>query len=338
MATGSILETPVLLREPSKFRPRPNPFFHKFQSRLPLSLPTSHKFMRVSIQSVPNPMAALRPCAAAAYSSLEERNKFARAVLETLRALRKSAIAVIFLGFLLTADPLPALAASGGRMGGSAFSSSSRSHSSSSSSRSHSSSSLHSYSRPSISSFSYSVPYYAPSPFGAGGGLVRAVGVGFNSEGGFILLMFCFAAVILLAGIISDQRDGGSVLADTQKTSVLKLQVGLLGMARSLQKDLDRIAETADTSTPEGLSYVLTETTLALLRHPDCCISAYSSNFADVGEAGVEGIASAVGTCKESLNRSWGCSGKILRRSSQYSASTEMEHSNGILAEFQNRV
>ncbi|GAB4835974.1 hypothetical protein Ancab_000893 [Ancistrocladus abbreviatus] len=30
-------------------------------------------------------------------------------------------------------------------------------------------------------------------------------------------------------------------------------------------------------STSEGLSYVLTETTLALLRHPDYCISAYSS-------------------------------------------------------------
>uniref|UniRef100_A0A0D9VXS3 Uncharacterized protein n=1 Tax=Leersia perrieri TaxID=77586 RepID=A0A0D9VXS3_9ORYZ len=53
--------------------------------------------------------------------------------------------------------------------------------------------------------------------------------------------------------------------------------VGLLGMARSFQKELDQIAEKADTSTPAGLSYVLTETTLALLRHPDCCISAYSS-------------------------------------------------------------
>ncbi|XP_043691382.1 uncharacterized protein LOC122642049 [Telopea speciosissima] len=48
-------------------------------------------------------------------------------------------------------------------------------------------------------------------------------------------------------------------------------------MARSLQRDLDRIAETADTSTPEGLSYVLTETTLSLLRHPDHCISGYFS-------------------------------------------------------------
>ncbi|XP_026656979.1 uncharacterized protein LOC103697271 [Phoenix dactylifera] len=261
MATGSLLEATALLGEPPKFRPRPlkwNPFFHKFQSRLPLPLPTIAKSIKVSVQSVLNPVAALRPSAAAAPSSPEERNKFARAVLETLRRLRKSAIAVVFLGFLLTADPLAALAASGGRMGGSAFSSSSSRSHSSSSSRSHTSSSVHSYSRPSISSFSYSVPYYAPSPFGAGGGLVRAIGVGFNSEGGFILLMLGFAAVILLAGIISDQRDGGSVLADTRKTSVLKLQVGLLGMARSLQKDLDRIAETADTSTPEGLSYVLT--------------------------------------------------------------------------------
>lgn len=220
MATGSLLEATALLGEPPKFRSPPlkwSPFFHKFQSRLPLPLPTSLKSIGVSVQSVLNPVAAFRPCPAAASFSPEERNKFATAVLETLRALRKSAIAVIFLGFLLTADPLAALAASGGRMGGSAFSSSS--------SRSHSSSSLHSYSRPSVSSFSYSVPYYAPSPFGAEGGLVRAVGVGFNSEGGFILLMFGFAAVILLAGIISDQRDGGSVLADTQKTSVLKLQV-----------------------------------------------------------------------------------------------------------------
>ena len=61
-------------------------------------------------------------------------------------------------------------------------------------------------------------------------------------------------------------------------------------------------------------------------------------NSIDAGEAGVEEIASTVGTCKESLNQSWGCSDKILRRSSQYSASTEMEHSNGILAEFRDRV
>lgn len=42
-------------------------------------------------------------------------------------------------------------------------------------------------------------------------------------------------------------------------------QVALLGMARSFQKDLDRIAETADTSTSEGLNYVLIGKAMNLL-------------------------------------------------------------------------
>lgn len=188
-----------------------------------------------------------------------------KAITEILKSLKKPAIAVVLLGFLLTWDPYSALAASGGRMGGRSFSSSSSSRS-------------HSYSAPSTA-FSYSVPYYAPSPLGAGGGFYvgPAFGIGFGAGSGFFLLMMGFAAVILLSGFLSDRSDDGSVLTATQKTSVLKLQVGLLGMARSLQKDLDRIAESANTSTPEGLSYVLTETVLALLRQPDCCISAYSS-------------------------------------------------------------
>ena len=39
--------------------------------------------------------------------------------------------------------------------------------------------------------------------------------------------------------------------------TVAKLQVGLLGTARALQRDLDRIAGKADTSTPAGLHFVL---------------------------------------------------------------------------------
>ncbi|KAK9919602.1 hypothetical protein M0R45_028188 [Rubus argutus] len=51
-----------------------------------------------------------------------------------------------------------------------------------------------------------------------------------------------------------------------------------VGSARALQRDLDRIAETANTSTSEGLSYVLIEATVALLRHPVIYwISSYSS-------------------------------------------------------------
>ncbi|RZC53270.1 hypothetical protein C5167_012128, partial [Papaver somniferum] len=63
---------------------------------------------------------------------------------------------------------------------------------------------------------------------------------------------------------------------ESQKTTVTMLQVGLLGSARSLQKDLDKIAQVADASTRSGLSYILQESALAVLRHPDYCISGYA--------------------------------------------------------------
>ena len=61
-------------------------------------------------------------------------------------------------------------------------------------------------------------------------------------------------------------------------------------------------------------------------------------NSTEAEVAGVGMTTAAVGTYKESLNESWGCSDKTLRCSSQYSASTEMEHSNKILAKFRDRV
>lgn len=204
--------------------------------------------------------------------------KLAKAVRKALKALQNPAVAAVLVGLLLINDPNSALAASGGRMGGKSFSSSSRS--------SYSSSRSYSVPRTSAeSSFAYSVPYYAPSPFGFGGGGVYvgpAIGIGSS----FFMVLMGFAAFILVSGFLSDRSEGG-VLTATDKTSVLKMQVALLGLGRSLQKDLDRIAESADTSTSEGLSYVLTETTLALLRHPDYCISAYSS--ADIKRSMEEG-------------------------------------------------
>lgn len=154
-------------------------------------------------------------------------------------------------------------------MGGRSFNPSSSSHSSSS--RSYSTGRLNNEG----GAFSYSVPYYAPTPFGGGGGFFVGPAVGVGSSVFFV--MMGFAAFVVVSGFLSDRSDGGGVLTATEKTSVLKLQVGLLGMARSLQRDLNRIAETADTSSSAGLSYVLTETSLALLRHPDYCISGYSS-------------------------------------------------------------
>lgn len=193
---------------------------------------------------------------------------FWRSIKNVLKALQKPVVTGILLGLLLLYDHhhgCVALAASGGRMGGRSFSSSS----SSSSSRSFST-------RTRGPELSFSAPYYAPTPFGGGGFFVGpAVGVGSS----FFFVMMGFAAFILVSGFLSDRSDtdDGGLLTATEKTSVLKLQVGLLGMGRSLQRDLNRIAELADTSTPEGLSYVLQETTLALLRHPDYCISGYSS-------------------------------------------------------------
>lgn len=200
--------------------------------------------------------------------------KFAKVIVQAVKVLRKPAVAALIVGLLLMYDPSSALAASGGRVGGRSFSS-------------RSSYSSRSYSVPKTSGgggFSYSAPYYAPSPFGFGGGVYVGPAVGFGSS--FMLVMAGFAAFILVSGFLSDRSEGG-VLTATDKTTVLKLQVGLLGMGRSLQRDLDRIAETADTSTSEGLGYVLTETTLALLRHPDYCISAYS--YADVKKDMEEG-------------------------------------------------
>ncbi|XP_027349783.1 uncharacterized protein LOC113861272 [Abrus precatorius] len=189
----------------------------------------------------------------------------ASTVSNALKALKKPAVAALLVGLLLMYDPNAALAASGGRMGGRSFSSSS--------------SSSRSYSVPRTSGpspgFSYSAPYYGPSPFG-GVYVGPAVGVGVGAGSSFFLILVGFLAFVLVSGFLSD-RSEGSVLTAADKTTVLKLQVGLLGMGRSLQRDLNRIAEVADTSTSEGLNYVLTETTLALLRHPDYCISAYSS-------------------------------------------------------------
>eukprot|EP00249_Psilotum_nudum_P004776 c18274_g1_i1 orf=767-2011(+) len=191
-------------------------------------------------------------------------------IREALKVLQKPAVLALLLGLFLLQTP-DAWAASGGMVGGRAFSSG----------RSSGSFNSRTYSAPK-SSFSFSAPYVAPSPFFGGGFgpsiyVGPAYGIGLGGGGGFFLLMLGFMAVFLVSGFLSD-RSNSSLLSAAQKTSVLKIQVGLLGMARSLQRDLDRLADRANTSTPEGLHLVLTETVLSLLRHPDYWISGYSSS------------------------------------------------------------
>lgn len=131
-------------------------------------------------------------------------------IIKALKAFQKPAAAAVLVGLLLMYDPGSAMAASGGRMGGSSFSS----RSSMSSSRS--------YSTPRMgkgSGFSYSVPYYAPSPFS---GVFVGPAVGFGS--GFFPIMLAVAAFVLVSGFLTGGSES-SVLTDTEKTTVLKLQV-----------------------------------------------------------------------------------------------------------------
>ncbi|XP_042482561.1 uncharacterized protein LOC122062960 [Macadamia integrifolia] len=269
MATASLLEAMSFVQGESKPSSlKWNPLLQNFPAQVHFRLTTNNaRFIKASKLSVKCALYSKKWTTAPVngeknWNPLEG---LVEAVLKAIRALQKPAIAAILLGLLLTYDPNSALAASGGRMGGRAFSS-------------HSSSSSSSYSTQMASpSFSTSLPYYAPMPFGGGGFYAApAVGVGVGVGSGFNMILIGFAAFILVSGFLSDRSENG-VFTATQKTSVLKLQVGLLGTARSLQRDLDRIAEAADTSTTEGLSYMLTETTLSLLRHPDYCISGYSS-------------------------------------------------------------
>lgn len=95
---------------------------------------------------------------------------------------------------------------------------------------------------------------------------------GFGGGGLFTLLVFFAIAGFLVRSFRSFQAGGGTGLSydgAPSTVSVARLQVGLLAQARELQTDLNRIAQTADTSSPEGLTQVLQESTLALLRHPE---------------------------------------------------------------------
>ncbi|XP_076916468.1 FLUCTUATING-LIGHT-ACCLIMATION protein 1, chloroplastic-like [Bidens hawaiensis] len=59
-------------------------------------------------------------------------------------------------------------------------------------------------------------------------------------------------------------------------TNLVLFKVGSLNTGRSLQRDINRIAEVADTSTSKGWNFVLQESILSLLRHSNYSISGYS--------------------------------------------------------------
>jgi uncharacterized membrane protein len=174
-------------------------------------------------------------------------------LLRMLKTMIKPLVTIGLILALSLGHASDALAArSGGRIGGGSFRAPSRS-----------------YSAPSrggggggyyAPGGGYATPFFFPM-FGFGGGF----------GGLFTILMFLWIGNYLLQAF---RNAGGTNLFDGQgnynpSVSVAKVQVGLLAQARDLQSELDRIAESADTETPEGRARVLQETTLSLLRHPE---------------------------------------------------------------------
>jgi uncharacterized membrane protein len=114
--------------------------------------------------------------------------------------------------------------------------------------------------------------YYAPYPGGGGFGfpfLIPFWGIGGGFGGLFSILIF-FAIANFLVQSFRRASSGGEIEYSSNPTvSVTRLQIGLLASGRDLQPELNRIAETADTNSPEGRAEILQEASLALLRHPE---------------------------------------------------------------------
>ncbi|MEM9945846.1 MAG: DUF1517 domain-containing protein [Cyanobacteria bacterium P01_D01_bin.36] len=183
-----------------------------------------------------------------------------QALKSKLKGLLKVSFVFALAAVIIFSQADGALAArSGGRMGGGSFRAPSRSYSSPSRSyRRGPSSYSGGYGRGYGGGFGF--PFIMPF-FGFGGGLGGLFGI--------------FVAIAVANFLISSFRNAG-VTAGTGETtssnpmvSVARLQVGLLAQARSLQADLNKLANTADTGTSAGLTKVLQETTLSLLRHPE---------------------------------------------------------------------
>ncbi|RZB81087.1 hypothetical protein D0Y65_030718 [Glycine soja] len=168
------------------------------------------------------------------------------------RYVTASAIALFALLLLLvTCNLNMALASSGGVMGGNFFDSDSES------------SSSESYTRDSESYRMEHHPhryYDAPSP---------DTDAAKGSHSGLVLFLIFASGMFLVA--FYKGSNGNSV-------TVIKLQVAMLGggMGSPILRDLTRIAETADTSSRDGLTYLLADTIQSLVRHLRYCIAGYT--------------------------------------------------------------
>jgi uncharacterized membrane protein len=130
------------------------------------------------------------------------------------------------------------------------------------------------------SSRTYTPRTYAPPGGGGyypGGGfgfpfLIPFWGIGGGFGGLFTILIFFAIANFLVQTFRRVSNDGEAETygySSNPPVTVTRLQVGLLAQARGLQSELNKIAESADTNSPQGRAEILQEASLALLRHPE---------------------------------------------------------------------
>ncbi|HIK36026.1 MULTISPECIES: DUF1517 domain-containing protein [unclassified Thermosynechococcus] len=190
-------------------------------------------------------------------------------MIKTFWQSLKSVTAIVAVGVLiahLVLDSGAAWAArSGGRVGGGSFS------------------------RPAPTR-SYPAPrsdygrYAQPVPvYGGGFGfpfLIPFFGFGGGFGGLFTIIMIGVLANIVISTFrnFRNSGDDSEIYPDNPVVSLHTLHVGLLAQARELQEELNQLALTADTQSPEGLTKVLQEATLALLRHPQYWVYAHASS------------------------------------------------------------
>jgi uncharacterized membrane protein len=163
-----------------------------------------------------------------------------------IKSFLKSCLAIALVIALVLSNAQSALAArTGGRMGGGSFRAPTRT--------------------------------YAPPTRGyRGGGYGGGIGFpfifpffGFGGGGLFTLLIVFAIANFLMRSFSNGGEEAIEEYNSNPTVSVAQLQVGLLAGARSLQTELDQIAQSADTGSESGRAEVLQEVSLALLRHPE---------------------------------------------------------------------
>ncbi len=121
-------------------------------------------------------------------------------------------------------------------------------------------------------SYGYNRGYY-----GGGIGLPVFTPFFFGGGGLFSLVLFLGVAGLLVQAVqrFQEQRQEQALL--NPKVTVAQMQLALLAQARSLQTELEQLAQTRRADTATGRARLVQEVTLALLRHPEYWSYAHAS-------------------------------------------------------------